>query len=263
MRRHFATVAVPFSIVLVLLLVTMAFRPDWHRAGVRMEIGRRFFDAGDYDRAIEMCDTVLQAIEEHAPALHLRGLSHDRLGEFDQALRDYRAAIELDPRFFDAINDRGIMLTKMGRLEEGLADFRRLVSLDPVSVSARVNYAFALHKAGRTDEAAGCLEVIGEDQRDETVQYLIASIAMAQQNWDSADEAFSAAIEINSVDVKTWLNRAIARWRLGRHQEAISDLERAAVLDEDWMLQSTIEELRRQINQSRPATSVVRLPLAG
>jgi tetratricopeptide (TPR) repeat protein len=263
MRRHFATLAITFLTVLVVLLIAMAFRPDWRRAGVRMEIGQRFFNAGDYDRAIEMCDTVLQAIPSHARALHLRGLSHDRLGELDRALREYHAAIELDPRFFDAINDRGILLTKMGRLEEGLADFRRLVALDPISISARVNYAFALQKAGRTDEAVASLEVIDEDQRDETVQYLMASIAMAQQDWGSADQAFSAAIEINSIDLKTWLNRAIARWRLGRHEEAISDLDRAASLDEDWMLQATIEELRRQINQSQSPTSVVRLPLAG
>ncbi len=251
MKRYWLTVAVGFASTFTLVIVIMAFRPDWHRASVRMEVGQRFFASGDFDRAIETFDTVLQDIPRHAIALHLRGVSHDRLGEVNQAIDDYNAAIDLDPRYFDAINDRGILLTKVGRGEEGLADFRRLVALDPGSTSARVNYAFALQKAGRLDEAVACLEVIPEDQRDETVQYLIASIAMAQRDWASAESAFSAAIEMSADDLKIWLNRAIARWRMGRFADAIADLDRAASLDDDWMLPATIAELRQRIEESQ------------
>lgn len=250
MRRYVPLAAVGFALTFAMVIITMAFRPDWHRVSVRMEIGQRFFASGDYDRAIETFETVLEEIPRHAVALHLRGLSHDRLGEVDQAIDDYHAAIGLDPQFFDAINDRGILLTKVGRWEAGLADFRRLVALQPNNTTARVNYAFALQKAGRLDDATACLEVIPEDQRDETVLYLSACIAMAQGDWSLAELAFSAAIEIAADDLKIWLNRAIARWRLGRYADAIADLDQAAALDDDWMLQATIAELRERIDES-------------
>lgn len=251
LKRYWPTMLAGFAATFVIVIFFTAFRPDWHRASVRMEVGQRFFASGDFDRAIETFDTVLQEIPRHSIALHLRGVSHDRLGEVPQALDDYNAAIDLDPQFFDAINDRGILLTKLGRGEEGLADFRRLVALDPISTSARVNYAFALQKAGRLDDAAACLEVIPEDQRDETVQYLVASVAMAQGDWTSAESAFSAAVEINADDLKIWLNRAIARWRLGRFADAIADLDHATALDDDWMLPATIAELRQRIEESQ------------
>lgn len=257
MKRHWPTVAVGFALTFVIVIFINAFRPDWHRASVRMEVGQRFSASGDYDRAIETFDSVLHEIPRHAIALHLRGVSHDRLGEVNQAIDDYNAAIDLDPRFFDAINDRGILLMKVGRGEEGLADFRRLVALDPNSTSARVNYAFALQKVGFLDDAAACLEVIPEDQRDETVQYLIASVAMAQGDWPAAESAFSAAVEINADDLKTWLNRAIARWRLGRFADAIADLDHATTLDDDWMLPATIAELRQRIEESQAKTNAI------
>jgi len=252
MNRYSSAIVAGFLFTVAIALFTAAFRPNTHRPSVRMELGQRFIASGDFDRAIETFDAVLQVIPRHAVALHLRGLAHDRLGETGQAIADYDRAIELDPAFFDAINDRGILLTRSGRLADGLADFRRLVALEPNSTSARVNYAFALQKAGRLDEAAACLDVIDDALRDETVQYLRACIAMAQSDWVNADVALSAAIEIDADEMKFWLNRAISRWRLGRAAEAISDLNQAARLDEDWMLQSTLAELRSRIEASEP-----------
>lgn len=252
MIRFSSTVLAGFVITFGLVLFAFAFRPDSNRPSVRMELGQRFINSGDYDRAIEVFDAVLKEIPQHAVALHLRGLAYDRLGEIESAFADYNRAIEIDPAYFDAINDRGILSTRAGHWREGLADFRRLIGLEPNNTSARVNYAFALQKAGRLDEAAACLDVIDGSQRDETVEYLRACIAMSQRDWVSADAALSAAIEIDSNDLKMWLNRAISRWRLGRTAEAISDLNQAAGLDEDWMLQGTIAELRLQIEGSQP-----------
>lgn len=253
MNRFASATVAGFLFTFAIVLFAVAFRPDSNRPSVRMELAQRFIDRGDFDRAIETVDAVLREIPQHAVAYHLRGLSHDRLGESGQAIADYNEAIELDPSYFDAINDRGILLTRTGRWQDGLADFRRLVGLEPNNTSARVNYAFALQKAGRLDEAAACLDVIDDGLRDETVQYLRACIAMAQRDWANADVAFSAAIEIDANDMKNWLNRAISRWRLGRTAEAISDLNQAAMLDEDWMLQATIAELRLRIEDAQPS----------
>lgn len=180
MNRYSSAIGAGFLFTMASVLLAAVFRPDSDRPSVRMELGHRFIASGDFDRAIETFDAVLQVIPRHAVALHLRGLAHDRLGETGQAIANYDRAIELDPTFFDAINDRGILLTRIGRASDGLADFRRLVALDPSSTSARVNHAFALQKAGQVDEAAACLDVIDDALRDETVQYLRACVAMAQ-----------------------------------------------------------------------------------
>jgi Flp pilus assembly protein TadD len=265
MQNYWTAVMAGFATTFAMVIITTTFRPDLHRASVRMEVGQRFVASGDYDRAIETFSSVLEEVPQHATALHLRGLSHDRLGETQQAIDDYNSAIGLIPQFFDAINDRGILFMKVGQWKEGLADFRRLVALEPNNTSARVNYAFALQKVGRRDDAAACLEVIPEDQRDQTVQYLIACVAMSEDKWSTADSALSAAIEMDANDLKVWLNRAIARWRLGRFSDAISDLDQASKLDEDWMLQATLDELRVRIaeSQARTIDAHARIEVAG
>jgi tetratricopeptide (TPR) repeat protein len=80
---------------------------------------------------------------------------------------------------------------------------------------------------------------------------------MAEGDWSSAELAFSAAVEIEADDMKIWLNRAIARWRLGRFADALADLDQAARLDEEWILPATIAELRQRIEESQARSNAI------
>lgn len=226
------------------LLIGSLLRPDEHHPQVLLQRGHQQLDRQAFDRAVQSFDAVLQQIPDHVIALHGRALAYDRLGETDSALADYDAAIELDPSFFEAINDRGILLLRSGDWDAGVADFRTLMGMEPANLTPRVNYAFAMQKAGQSAEAAACLVVIPPEQRDATVHYLLGCLAQQQADWAAATQWFTQSIEQDPGNLKAWLNRALCRAQLGDHQAAAADLDQVASLDEDWMLQGTLELLR-------------------
>lgn len=255
-RQRQTALACGAAITLVLLLVFSLLRPDDQSPQMLWQRGQQQLEAGDLDRAIQSLDQLLDQVPDHVLALHARGLAHDRQGDPDSALADYNAAIEWDGEFFEAINDRGILLLGHGQWEAGVADFRTLMALEPMNLTARVNYAFAMQKAGHSDEAAACLAVIADADRDSTVYYLLGCLAQEQLDWAIAEQRFSQAIELDDENLKAWLNRALCRYQLGNSKEAAADLQRVASLDEDWMLQGTIAALRERFEPTDAASAV-------
>ncbi len=245
-RQQQTALGIGVAATAALLLLVSLLRPDDQNSQVQLALAQQQLDRDTPDRAIESFDRVLQRVPDHVVALHGRGLAYDRLGETELALADYTAAIELDPNYFEAINDRGILLLRSGKWEDGVADFRTLVGMEPMNLASRVNYAFAMQKAGRSQEAAACLEVIPDDQRDSTVHYLLGCLAQQQMDWARAEQLFSSAIELDSGNLKAWLNRALCRYQLGQRDAAAADLQQVADLDDEWMLQGTIETLRER-----------------
>lgn len=218
--------------------------PDDRRPEVKLELGRRFAAAGQFDRAIELFDDVLMEVPRHAVAFHQRGLALDGVDEAEAALSDLDAAISLDPAYTDAINDRGILLARLGRDDDALADFRRVIGLDPNHDAARLNYAVALQRSGRIDEALTALEAIPDGNDDATVAYLKACIWLSQGRLVAAEQLFDRLVTQDADNTKAWLHRGLCRWRLGRHDQGVADLEQAVRLDDELMLAELVAELK-------------------
>ena len=59
----------------------------------------------------------------------------------------------------------------------------------------------------------------------------LASVEAARSRWRQADDLLSIAIPLNPLDARAWHNRGVARWKLGRLSQGLSDLDEALRLD--------------------------------
>lgn len=93
------------------------------------EQAHQLYDAGEYDRALELLRDGLKRYPD-AVDLHV-GIGYIRLAreEFAWGLKAFETALTLDPDHEDGWVGRGESLLKFGRVEESLACFRKIDDL--------------------------------------------------------------------------------------------------------------------------------------
>jgi len=111
--------------------------------------------AGDYERALEMFDKVLEKLPNDTATLTSRGHALKTYGRSEEAIASYRDAIAADPRNGDAWYALANLKTYHFSDQE-LAQMQAAQNTPALSFMARVHLAFALGKAfeDREDFAA-------------------------------------------------------------------------------------------------------------
>lgn len=110
--------------------------------------------AGHLDDAQLLYRRILDAVPEHADALHFLGvLSHQR-GQDEAAIELIRKSIALDPQQPDRHNNLGNVLVETGRLPEATEAYRKAIALQPRHADAYNNLGAVLRAQQRFDEAA-------------------------------------------------------------------------------------------------------------
>ncbi|WP_067051427.1 tetratricopeptide repeat protein [Methanofollis ethanolicus] len=84
---------------------------------------------GDYAKAIEIYDRVLEIDPKHARAFHSKGNVLDMLGRSEEAISCYESALTCDPNNAESLYNKGVTLCKIGHQSEGIECIERGVSL--------------------------------------------------------------------------------------------------------------------------------------
>src|SRR5690606_23187746 len=118
------------------------------------ERAHRLYNAGDYDRALEMLKEGL-VLYPHCADLHV-GLGYTRLAreEFAWARQSFETAIALEPDHEDALVGLGEVLLRLGRREEALELFERVrrgAGADDLDLL--LSMGRALYRAGLFEDA--------------------------------------------------------------------------------------------------------------
>jgi Tfp pilus assembly protein PilF len=115
--------------------------------------GKKAFDGGNVDEAIDNYRKALEIKPDYAEAHDKLGLALAERGQIDEAIAHFRKALEIKPDFTEAHNDLGLALIKCGRVEEAIAQYRRALEIKPDFAEAHINLGSALAARGRADEA--------------------------------------------------------------------------------------------------------------
>ncbi|SBT39068.1 tetratricopeptide repeat protein [Micromonospora auratinigra] len=229
--------------------------------------------------------TAVIADDPNHPEYHFdrANLLH-RLGRDDEALAGYADAIRLGPPFPEAHYNRADVLAGLGQLEAALDDLSYVLELEPDNVDALVNraglYAVLDDAAAlRADLDAGLaldgdnphlLCLLGQSQAEQgraaeaerSYRRALAADPRAVAAWSGlAALAFDAGDPSAAVghldralavgdDAALRYNRATAYRALGRYDDAVADLARAAELD------PTDEDVRRERSECDRALSL-------
>ncbi len=125
--------------------------------------------------------------------------------------------------------ESGVALRNAGRFDESAEAFGRAIEKEPDQGLFHFNRAVVLAKAGHLAEAVdGYNQALTLGLRDDYMvmaYYQRGMTLAALDNFETAVNDYSKAMELDPEDLRFPFNRAEALARLGRHEEAVKDLD--------------------------------------
>lgn len=127
-------------------------------------------------------------------------------------------------------NNLGLAYAKTNRQDDALNAYNQALQLDKTYVDAKYNLAFAqLAKKDYKNALANLLDLRSSNSNDvafqTTIYNGIATAYEALGNWGSALGAYSKVVQLNTNDVDSRFNFALALKKAGRPQDAITQLQ--------------------------------------
>lgn len=201
---------------------------------------------------------------------YVEGLDHQKDGDDNAARHNYEQILAGDARFEGAHNNLAVLDARTGKLDEALAHLRAELDASPTVVAARTNEVLVLMMRGEHAEAnRRGLNLLGTFPEDPPAHLVSALAALAageadaerteaslgvviakgtvpmkahawfargllrarQERWAEAAEDFAETTRTRR-DAVAHYNRAVALAADGQGPEAVSELERAAALDD-------------------------------
>jgi tetratricopeptide (TPR) repeat protein len=153
-----------------------------------VERGYRWYQRGEYNKAIDTFSTALEANPTNKYALAGRGDSYAEIKEYEKAFADYDKGIESYPSWGALYYHRGVCWQESAELDgwydehklaKALADYSKVIELDPETSAAYINRAFINKMMGNYVLALADYDIILEltpddkkakEQRDKTLK---------------------------------------------------------------------------------------------
>ncbi|MEM1386064.1 MAG: tetratricopeptide repeat protein [Pseudomonadota bacterium] len=207
---------------------------------------------------------------DHVDAILLSAHLLENLERYELATETYNRIPSDDPSFAAAELGRAEALRKSGKTEAAIEAMEQLARLDPSNAAVHVTLGDTLRGLERYDEATmaydDALDLFPEPERPQWLLFFARGITHEREGrWDMAEADFRKALELNPgqpqvlnylgysfVEMETNLDEALAmieeavaaepnsgyivdslgwvQFRLGRYEEAVINLERAAEL---------------------------------
>ncbi len=154
--------------------------------------------AGGTDKAIRLYRTILRQRPDHVRARNNLGRILDSTGEHATAIEHFRAALEVEPGNSAVLANLGAALGNLGRYREAEIRLREAISIDPESTEAALNLGILHFRRGL---------------------------------YMRAEQELARVVARDDGLARGHLFRGKALNRLGRLDEALAALSRAATLD--------------------------------
>jgi tetratricopeptide (TPR) repeat protein len=158
-------------------------------------------------------------------------------------------AVELQPGDARAKWLLGTALERSGKLEQAIEEFRAARKLDDQDVAISASLAYALLSAGRSAEAEDAYRATLSLKPDgaplRQAHLGLANSLVAQKKLGEAESELAAYLELAPSDTAVRIERASALVDLGKYDDALAELDRAAKLGGAESLQAL--KLRSQI----------------
>lgn len=244
-----------------------SFRPD--SADTLIDLSIAYFDAGQYQRALEAAGRAFAADPQGVGARHMLGKSEFMLGRFDKAAEHLGAALKLAPKDYDIAYTLGLahlkrkelapareifagMLARLGDrpqlriifgrayretgfLPEAVEEFKRAVALDPNF--PRAHYYLGLtyllkDGAERLDDAAAEFRVeLASHPEEYFANYYLGVVYGIQRKWAEAAPLLEKAVRAAPENPDPYFHLAQAYQGLERHEDAVAALKKSIALN--------------------------------
>ncbi len=111
--------------------------------------GNEYFDAGEFDLAIEEYLKAAAVTPDDPDLLSDLGLAYFMRGKQDEALERYKKALELDPEHLDGHINIANLYVERGFFNDALFHYHKALKLDSSSAWAHYNLGYTLMEMGK------------------------------------------------------------------------------------------------------------------
>ena len=127
--------------------------PDEDQADILFSLGNSYFQAGEYDLALQELLAGLELNPEMPQAYFDLGNTYLRLSQYDNAIESYQKAVALEENFWPATNNIGLINYEEGKIDEAINKWREALTVDANQAEPILAIAVALYRQGNKSEA--------------------------------------------------------------------------------------------------------------
>lgn len=191
----------------------------------------------DLPGALRSFSEVIERDPDYEEPYFDRAGVHRALGDIDAAMADLTTAISLAMAFPEAHYNRADILLELGEDDAALRELDRTLDIDPDHVDALTNRAALLLAVG---DLAGAAADIGHGlEVDPQSAHLWSARGLVESEGgddDAACVSFGRALHIDPACVQALANRAVVRYRQGRLEDSVRDLDTAIAAEDGGAL---------------------------
>ncbi len=195
---------------------------------IAIQIHREAFRSRDSERLAQartVYERILEAVPDHAQAMHHLGVLLHQAGESERAFEMIERAMQAQPNDPTMYNNLGNMLTERERHAEASAAYRRAIDLGYEGANAVSNLGVSLVAAGETDEAMATFQRALElDPKHPGAHSNLGGLLNRARRYPEAIAHLQQSIESEPLYAPTRRTLALAYYRSGRQSEAIDSL---------------------------------------
>lgn len=174
----------------------------------RSDVGDRYYERGEYEKAIEAYNEYINLNPEHLKSIYNRGRAYEQLGQYDKAVQDFRHVLRNDPENVRALLSmanhyyvrekdyenaifyvdealelddknpmayvlRGRANQKLGNVQEALSDYNNAIAVNREYADAylsRGSLRFAVNQRKKACADFNTASALGSSQADELLE---------------------------------------------------------------------------------------------
>jgi tetratricopeptide (TPR) repeat protein len=194
------------------------------------DTGLGYYEAKEYDKALEAFNKTLTLDPHYARGLDARGTVYNALGDPEKALADYNKAIETDPLYPPPYYNRGRLYSLQKKYDAAIADLQKSIELAPLFFGYRANGNIGLiyHQQGEYAKAleAFATAISFDDSKADTY-YLRGESYTAMENYEAAISDYEAALSRFPNYNQAYQGLAYAAYKMGQFDQAQETLNKA------------------------------------
>ncbi len=196
---------------------------------------------------IGLCiDCVKKSPQKARPYANL-GVAYYNAGIYDKSLEITQKALQIDPKFGQAYYNLGLVYQKMGDLNKAIAVEKKALEVDPTLGMPYYSLGQLYLQSGQYEESETAFQTFLRTHTDfPDVHNFLAVIYMAQKKFDKAIGELEKEIKISPSNSLAHLNLGQVYWyEFQNRQKALDHLKTALMLNPVFPNRGEIRKLVR------------------
>ncbi len=186
------------------------------------------YQAGCFQKTIDLCFEILKENPEHFEALQLLGLSRQGRQEYDQAILCFEEMIRYYPEMASGYFNLANNYYEIRKFDQAIANFSLAAQRDPTDGHIYNNWGTVLRETGEWSEAISCFQMAINLIPDYANAYHnLGNVLNDQGKIEGSIRCYQKAVQINPLNATHFKCLGNALRKAGKLEESLAILSEA------------------------------------